>query len=530
MDYTRLRVASVSRCYRMAFISLLLVLAEITAGTPAAAQTASEQRTAQELERVRADPLALRAFLVRMPKGADLHIHLHGAVYAESFIRAAVEDDLCVDPATKSFVKSSPATAGAAPQPVCEEGAVPAATLLKDQRLYNALVDAFSMRGFVPSEGVTGHDYFFDTFSKFGGTDPRHNGEWLDEVAIRAAAQNEQYLELTETPTWNRLNIITKDVGWREDLGQLRQELLAKGLADDVPGARAFWDEAESVRRQRGHCGEPNEPPACKVQIRYIYEVFRNTPKELVFAQALLGFEIASADPRVVAINFVAAEDDHTSMVDYAEHMRMVGFLRELYPKVHVTLHAGELAPGLVPPEGLCCHIRLAVEQAHTDRIGHGVDVMYEDRPYELLKDMAAKHVLVEINLTSNADILGIGGKDHPFSLYRKFGVPVALSTDDEGVERIDLTHEYVRAVETYDLNYADLKQLVRASLEHSFLPGASLWQEPDVFTRSVSECRNEVTGADKPSLPCAAFLNASEKALQQWELERRFNVFEASY
>ncbi|MGO8842059.1 MAG: adenosine deaminase, partial [Methyloceanibacter sp.] len=78
--------------------------------------------------------------------------------------------------------------------------------------------------------------------------------------------------------------------------------------------------------------------------------------------------------------------------------------------------------------------------------------------------------MLVEINLTSNADILGIGGKDHPFSLYRKFGVPVALSTDDEGVERIDLTHEYVRAVETYDLNYADLKQLVRASLEHSFL------------------------------------------------------------
>ena len=146
---------------------------------------------------------------------------------------------------TKSFAKSSPVTAGAAPQPVCEEGAVPAATLLKDQRLYNALVDAFSMRGFVPSEGVTGHDYFFDTLPKFFGSDPRHNGEWLDEVAILFAAQNEQYLELTETPTWNRLNIITKDVGWREDLGQLRQELLAKGLADDVPGARAFWDEAD---------------------------------------------------------------------------------------------------------------------------------------------------------------------------------------------------------------------------------------------------------------------------------------------
>jgi len=57
--------------------------------------------------------------------------------------------------------------------------------------------------------------------------------------------------------------------------------------------------------------------------------------------------------------------------------------------------------------------------------------------------------VLVEINLTSNADILGISGKHHPFATYRSYGVPVALSTDDPGIERIDLTHEYVRAVES---------------------------------------------------------------------------------
>ena len=74
------------------------------------------------------------------------------------------------------------------------------------------------MRGFVPSEGESGHDHFFETFAKFGGTDPRHTGEFLDEVSARAAAQNEQYLELMETPTWNRLNTITKDLAWREDL------------------------------------------------------------------------------------------------------------------------------------------------------------------------------------------------------------------------------------------------------------------------------------------------------------------------
>jgi adenosine deaminase len=115
-------------------------------------------------------------------------------------------------------------------------------------------------------------------------------------------------------------------------------------------------------------------------------------------------------------------EDDVIAMADYAQHMRIFGFLRQFYPKVRVSLHAGELAPGLVPPEGLCCHVRLAVEEARADRIGHGVDVMYEDRPYDLLKEMAAKGVLVETNLTSNADILGVSGKDHPFPLYPRAG------------------------------------------------------------------------------------------------------------
>src|SRR5437667_3322945 len=221
-------------------------------------------------------------------------------------------------------------------------------------------------------------------------------------------------------------------------------------------------------------------------------------------------------------------EDGYTAMSDYALHMRIVGFLHALYAKIHLSLHAGELAPGLVPYEGLCCHIRLAVEQAQAERIGHGVDIIYENHPHALLKEMAAKHVLVEISLTSNDVILGVSGKDHPFSLYRMFGVPVALSTDDEGVSRIDLTHEYVRAVQTYDLHYADLKRMVRTGLEHSFLPGASLWTAADTFTRVVAACSHDTPRAERPSAACTAFLTGSERAQQQWELERRFHAFEA--
>jgi adenosine deaminase len=183
----------------------------------------------------------------------------------------------------------------------------------------------------------------------------------------------------------------------------------------------------------------------------------------------------------------------------------------------------------MVPPDGLCCHIRLAVE-AGAERIGHGVDIMYEDRPHKLLKEMAAKHVMTEINLTSNDLILGVSGKNHPFPLYRMFKVPVALSTDDEGVSRIDLTNEYVRAVQTYDLKYSDLKKMIRTGLEHAFLPGKSIWEKQDVFTRANAECVKDALGSEKPTKACSDFLKANEKAQQQWELENRFRKFESEF
>ncbi len=494
----------------------------------AAAPANSEQRAEANLKVARENPLQLRHFLLGMPKGGDLHNHLSGAVYAESWIRAAAEDHLCVDVAKLAFSKPQPTSESGVEQPVCWDGKIPAATAYKDQHLFDALVNAFSMRGFVPSPGVTGHDHFFDTFAKFGGSDAHHLGEWIDEAATRAAAQNEQYLELMQTPDFSHTAAISREIGWHENFSQLRDELLAHGLRDDVAPAKAALDQAEALRRSREHCGQPDAGSACGVQVRYLCQVLRGFPKEQVFAQTLLCFETASADPRFVGINLVMPEDGYTAMTDYAVHMRMVAFLHALYPKAHVSLHAGEIAPGFVPYEGLCCHVRLAVEQAQAERIGHGVDIMYEDKPHALLKEMAANHVMVEISLTSNDLILGVSGKDHPFLMYRMFGVPVALATDDEGVSRIDLTHEYVRAVQTYDLHYADLKHMIRTSLEHSFLPGASLWSAPDAFSRVIPACSHDAPGAEKPSAACAAFLKSSERAQQQWELELRFRAFEA--
>lgn len=519
---------------RTCFLTVLLLFCSSWAWTQskpqhsAATETEGERRGTLNLEAAGANPLQLRNLLKKMPKGADLHNHLSGAVYAESWIRAAAEDHLCVNLASLSFAKPQSVSEKDSSSSECGNGKVPAADAYKDQHLFDALIDTFSMRGFVPSPGVTGHDHFFDAFAKFGGTAHRHLGEWLDEVATRADAQNEQYLELMHTPEFSHAAALANEIGWREDFGQFRALLLARGLRDEVAKAKTEMDEAEALRRSRERCRQPDAASACRVQIRYLCQVLRGFPKQQVFAQTLLCFETVNADPRFVGVNLVMREDGYTSMSDYALHMRMLASLRLLYPKVHLSLHASELAPGLVPYEGLCCHIRLAVEEAKAERIGHGVAILYENQPHELLKEMARNHVMVEISLTSNDLILGVSGKDHPFPLYRQNGVPVALATDDEGVSRIDLTHEYVRAVQSYGLSYRDLKQMVRTSLEHNFLPGNSLWRTLDNFAGTVAACSKDSLGSDKPSSACASFLKSSEKATQQWELERRFRTFEA--
>jgi len=477
-------------------------------------------------------PEALHAFLAKFPKGADLHVHLSGAVYAETFIREAAEDGLCVDPDALAFAR-----------PPCTGKLVPAAQLSGNmtpasQTLYDRLIDAFSLRSFVPSASWSGHDQFFATFGRFGGLDLSHHAEWVDEVAARAAAQNQQYLELMQGPPTPHLRQIGATMpfptGAEPIFSNMRQGFLDQGLRDDIAPAREYVRQLEARRLEVERCDTHQAALACQVTIRYIYSVARGNPFPQVFAQALFGFELVAAsidahEPGFVAINFLQPEDGFLSMRDYTLQMRMIDYLHSVYPQVHITLHAGELAEGLVPPEGLAFHIRQAVELGHAERIGHGVDVMHETDAPALLKEMAEKHVMVEINLSSNEGILSIKGASHPFPLYRAAHVPVALSTDDEGVSRIDLTHEYVRAALDYHLSYADLKQLARTGMAHSFLAGADLWASPDNFAATVPACRVVKPGTAKPTVPCEKFLAASDKATAEWELERRFAAFEAA-
>jgi len=481
------------------FLALALLLG---AGTAAAADDLSggETRTARFLQGIENDPLRLHAFLAEMPKGGDLHNHLDGAVYAETFLAHAEAAGLCIDVAARA-IRPAP----------CKPPLQPARDALAIPGLHDLMVDSLSMRDYVPTpDDRSGHDHFFGTFGKFApAADDR--GAMLAEEAHRAAAEHTSYLEIMTMPMLRQVTALGLASPWHDtdfaaDLGALEPKLPA--LLSD---ARQEMDKEDARMRAVLGCGTPQADAGCAVTLRYQAFALRAMPPAAVFAQIALGFALAGSDPRFVGVNIVQPEDDPVALRDYRLHMAMLRFFHERAPSVRLSLHAGELAAGLVPPEALRFHIREAVEVAGASRIGHGVDIMFEDRPDALLAEMASKGIAVEINQTSNDQILGVRGPHHPFADYRAAGVPVVLSTDDEGVERIDLTHEYVRAVETWHLGYRDLKALARASIRYSFLPGAPL--------------RTATDGAPRP--PSDAELAASAKARLQWQLERQFAAFE---
>lgn len=481
------------------------------------AQSPLESNAEHYFDSIKANPHKLAVFLQSMPKGGDLHNHESGAAYAENMIKYAYNDNLCIDPLT--FVASG--------NPHCESQYL-LNNAVKDVAFYDKIIDAWSMRHFL-SNKESGHDHFFSTFGKFSLIANNHRGEILAEIADRAGMENESYIELMVTADGNESGHLGKKLGWNPDFAKMRDNLLAADFDKIINHISTSLEQDDRKMRSILACGTDEAKPGCNVKIRYLYQVLREQSPEMVFAQLLAGFESASIDKRVVGINMVQPEDGKISMRDYKLHMQMVGYLHQLYPDVYISLHAGELNSALVPPAGLRFHIHDAVNVAKANRIGHGVDIANEDDVETLLKNMADKHIMVEINLSSNAAILNIDGKMHPLPLYMRYGVPVSLSTDDEGVSRSNLVKEYLHAVKSFHFNYLTLKTFSRNSLTYSFLPGNTLWKD-DAYQQVTPECAKDVLGSENISQSCKTFLSANEKAKMQWDLETKFNKFESAY
>jgi adenosine deaminase len=481
--------------------------------------TPAEAGTNALLDAIRDDPGRMDRFFTALPKGGDLHNHLSGAVTTEYLVELAAEDGLCIETATMT----------AAPPP-CGSAARSAADARTDATFRHEILRAWSMQDF-PADG-NGHDHFFDTFRKFGEVTWRHRGKLLADVADTAAAQNQSYLETMVTPASDGAKRLAGEVGWDDDLAELHGKLIADGKLDTLvaEASREAYD-ADAEFREAAHCDSGSARPGCRLKVRWVSQASRGSSPSRVFTQLALGMRLAERDGRFVAVNLVQPEDAESALVNYSLQMQMLKYLHGVYPKAHVTLHAGELWPGLVKPEDLKFHIKDAVDVAGAERIGHGVDLVHEDDWHNTARTMADREVAVEVPFSSNAQILGVKGADHPFSTYRSYGVPVVLSTDDPGISRTDIGNEYQYAAETYGLTYPELKDLARASLEYAFLPGRSLWNgnpTRDGYTLTRA-CAGEQPGVSDPGPRCRALLDSSEKAELEWRQEIDFHRFETT-
>ena len=470
---------------RIAVATAAITLIVLAAGTAWLAADWNANVTATAFREARANQATLRNFLNAMPKGGDLHVHLSGAVYAERYIEWAIADGQCLRQSDYAIVN-----------PPCDPTAktVPMKTIAGDQATRDRIVNALSMRNFVPSPAEpSGHDHFFATFGKFAAVSGPHFNDMILDLLPYYQEQAAQYVELMTSFSGfaERQPFVTALAG-KTSMQEKLDALNAAGLAAFVAGKKDELDKsAEAIEQKRG-CDAARAKPGCRVDYRFIAQVSRNSSLDDVFVQTAIAAAIVRADARVVGFNFVQAEDAATPLKDYTAQMQIIAFLAKS-PAVNVSLHAGELWLGLVPPHDLTFHIREAVEIAGAKRIGHGVDLAFEHGLDRLLKEMRERAVAVEINLTSNEQILGVRGADHPFPAYRLAGVPVVLSTDDAAVERIDLTNEYLRAARDYGLRYAELKQIARASLTFSFLSEADKKKELARFDAASADFERAV-------------------------------------
>jgi adenosine deaminase len=463
------RAAGTTRAARfVALLALAGTLGVAPGPTPA-------ERTAAYMQRARPQPERLYDFLMRMPKGGDLHHHLTGSVYAESYIDYAIEDGDCID--AMSFAIVAP--------PCSEPATLPAAQAVTDFVLRNHVIDALSIRNFHATaldEDVRLH--FFATFERFDRVTNGHWGEMFAEVVHRAATENEIYLETMLTPDQGEVLHLATQVRYTDDFAALRSALLAAGLRKAVADGRHNLDIGEAGMRERFRCGTSVADVGCGLTLRFQYQVLRAFGRASVFAQMLAGFEMARVDRRVVAINLVQSQDEFNALHDFTLHMRMLDYLHRVYPHVHISLHAGELTPGEAKPEELWgSHIRQSIEIGHAERIGHGLDIVYERDAPRLLAKMARNHILVEDCLFSHEVVRGMYGRDNVLPIYLRNHVPIALATDDEAVVRSDLTDYFLRAVVGYGVDYPTLKTFARNSIRYAFV---------DPATKHVLEARLE--------------------------------------
>jgi adenosine deaminase/adenosine deaminase CECR1 len=420
-------------------------------------------------EKIRTNEAALTAFFSQMPKGGDLHHHYSGSIYAEPILEYAISENFYLNTETMMVSREK----------LSSENWEQFSTIKSKGELEQykqKIMHKWSVKDYnnvdYPSDKL-----FFESFEKFMPASNENFKSGLLELKNRAIKENLSYIEtqLSTIPAPINMDDFTKFNSQLRELAAKKDEKAILKLLDTFykdlvkKDVVAYAKDFNTNFVAKLHTDLKIDD--ADFTMRYQNFVLRFMEPNELFKNLVVAFISADSSPLIAGVNIVSPEDGETSMKDYWLHMIMFKYCHSRFPNVKYTLHAGELTLGLVQPEDLTWHIRSAVYDAGANRIGHGVDIAYEDKSYELMKYMARNKIPVEINLVSNEFILKVKENRHPITLYKEFGVPIVISTDDAGILRTNMTEQYVLLAKRYkDISYSDIKQFVYNSINYSFI------------------------------------------------------------
>lgn len=410
---------------------------------------------------------AIKQFLVLMPKGGDIHHHYSGTIYAETYLEWVKSQGWYINIKTFKVEKDK------------NDNNITVDKLSESGALYTKTLELWSDKDYYNHYSVqTSPDQkFFSTFGYFGSISSVKMMEGLKIIKSRAINENISYIETMLSKVG-----ITANTDYLENQNKINQyntSLIAATTQEEVNDILEQIDKIyfESELFNSNIIDYITKLETIHKEIdddnftmRYQTYASRMSAPLQVYTDLLSAYITATKSEFIVGVNIVAAENNIVSLRDYELHMMFFNYLNSKYKNVHKSLHAGELTLGMVRPKNLLFHINQAVFVAGADRIGHGVDIPYEIKSYDLLDSMKEKNIAVEINLTSNEFILGVKGNDHPYLIYTKHNVPIVISTDDSGVSRNTLSGEFTLLVTRYKPSYTDIKKYVYNSIEYSFL------------------------------------------------------------
>jgi adenosine deaminase len=379
-----------------------------------------------------------REFIEKIPK-TDLHLHLDGSIRLSTLIELAGENDISLPASTEKELKEK---------------------VFKDKyENLEAYLEGFKYINLVlqsePALERVAYELAIDNIK-----------EGVRYIEVRFAPQLHQHKHLSVI---NVLKAVNRGLS-----RAMREYNSGKGLkTGDADGIHFAYGIIVCAMRMfdYGH----------SEYFDTLLDAYRHSERKWIFSLASQELVKASVEARdrfkipIVGFDLAGKEKGYPA-VDHkaAYELAHKNFLKK-------TVHAGES----FGPES----IFQAITELYADRIGHGVHLFNTKMIYSediknkkayvdnLVQYIGDRRITLEVCLTSNMQTIPALAdlKSHSFGKMREAGLSVTLCTDNRTVSNTTATDEVLKAVETFDINFKELKDIIAYGFKRSFYPGTYL-------------------------------------------------------